>query len=592
MATPLASDPDATLVRPLAAASLPQGWCAATPAEPPQAGPRQMGRYLIRGRLGRGGMASVYRAHDPSIGRDVAIKVLHASLAEDAECRERFLREARAAGALSHANIVTVHDVGELEGRPFMAMELVEGPTLAEWLEQHPLPSVRDVATLGLQLARALDHAHAHGVVHRDVKPANILMRPQGRGIKVTDFGIAHVEHARDAGGHTQLGRLIGTPQYMSPEQARGEPLDGRSDLFSVGAVLYQALTGERLFKGEGLAEVARQVAAAEVPSISARRPDTPPALRRVVERCLARDRTQRWRSGAELAAALRRVLDELDAAQADRARGRGLSLRLRGALALAALVAVVMAGTGTLVTQRQLQAMLAQAAGYGQALASHIAAQNAAAVLLDDWVAVDVAVQATAREQALEQIRVVDAGGVVRAGTVAAWVGRVHTLPPGEDVAVAGLAQPLRRYQAAAGPMLGFEVPVRYRERPIGRVFVGLPEQPLLEVARLTVLSMLLLVAVTVLAVGAAAYVLARRIAQPVQLAVEALGELAQGRWGHRIGEPRRDEFGTLFLAIDRLAQALQRRHEGDTGTPAPWADAPERAPTAPGTPAARPAP
>jgi eukaryotic-like serine/threonine-protein kinase len=248
---------------------------------------RQVGRYMIQSRLGRGGMATVYKAHDPSIGRDVAVKFLHASLAEDEDCRARFLREARAAGGLSHPNIVVVHDVGEIEGRPYMAMELIDGMTLADLVERNKVVPVRDAVVIGLQLARALEYAHARGVVHRDIKPGNIMLLSDGRTVKVADFGIAHM----DDGGlqRTQVGDVLGTPQYMSPEQTRGDKLDGRSDLFSAGIVLYQLLAGERPFRGENLVAVATQIATAEPPPLAQKRPDAPASLRRIVERCLAK---------------------------------------------------------------------------------------------------------------------------------------------------------------------------------------------------------------------------------------------------------------------------------------------------------------
>ena len=184
----------------------------------------QVGRYQILERIGRGGMATVFKAHDPSIGRDVAIKFLHASLCADDDCRMRFLREARAAGGLSHPNIVIVHDVGEIEGRPYMAMELLTGASLADELEQQKRLPVRDLVSVGVQLARALDYAHSKGVVHRDIKPGNIMRDGVTRAIKVTDFGIAHLEDSSStAEQRTRVGDIIGTPQYMSPEQARGD---------------------------------------------------------------------------------------------------------------------------------------------------------------------------------------------------------------------------------------------------------------------------------------------------------------------------------------------------------------------------------
>ncbi len=527
---------------------------------------RQVGRYQIRSRLGRGGMATVYRAHDPGIGRDVAIKFLHASLAEDEECRTRFLREARAAGSLSHPHIATVHDVGEIEGRPFMAMELLEGRSLADVLDAQQVLPIRDVITLGLQLAQALEYAHGKGVVHRDIKPGNIMLLSDRSGIKVTDFGIAHIEGAGGVHAPTLVGAVLGTPQYMSPEQTRGEKLDGRSDLFSVGIVLFQALAGERPFKGENLVAVAQAIATAEPPPLNAKRPDVPPALRRVVDRCLAKQPEQRFASGAELSQALGRVLAELDAAAAAKDKPRIVPLRVKWALMMAAIVAAVMSVTGFVVTQRQYAALMAQASEYGAALTRFIAAQNAAAVLGEEWDAVDIAVQESMKTRNFERIVVIDKTGVVRASTVPGQAGQAYQPPPAKPLGTlpGGVKASRISGTGGAGAVLGFEAPVTYRDQEVGRVVLGVPERPLAEVARLSIMLMIVLVIVTVAAAAIAMLVLAKGVARPIALVAEGMGEMAAGRFGHRIGETRSDEFGALFSAFDDMAAALQQRGDG----------------------------
>jgi eukaryotic-like serine/threonine-protein kinase len=530
---------------------------------------RQVGRYEIRSRLGRGGMASVYRAHDPHIGRDIAIKFLHAALAEDEECRTRFLREARAAGSLSHPHIAAVHDVGEIEGRPFMAMELLEGRSLADVLDTTPQLPIRDVMMLGLQLAQALEYAHGKGIVHRDIKPGNIMMLADKSGIKVTDFGIAHME---GLGAHapTLVGAVLGTPQYMSPEQTRGDKLDGRSDLFSAGIVLYQAATGERPFQGDNLVAVAQQIATAEPPPLNARRPDMPPALRRVIERCLAKQPAQRFASGAELAQALRKVIDDHDATLADKDKPRIVPLRVKWALIMATVVAVAMAITGTLITQRLNAALLAQASEYGGALTRFIAQQNAAAVLGEEWDVVDVAVQETMKSRHFERIVVLDKAGVVRASTVAGQAGQAWAAPPSQPLGTVAGGVLMSRFTGAGGSTLGFEAAVTFRDQQVGRIVLGLPEAPLASVARLTITLMIVLAVVTVIVAALAMLVLAKGVARPIALVSEGMGELARGRFSHRIDEPRSDEFGQLYGAFDRMAAALQRRDaEAATGNP-----------------------
>src|SRR5579871_6886121 len=249
---------------------------------------RQVGRYQVIKAVGRGGMASVYKAFDPGIERTIALKFLHAALCADEQYRSRFIREARAAGGLSHSNIATVHDVGEIEGRPYIAMEFLEGEPFNDLMTEGKTFPVREVITFGIQLARALDYAHSKGIVHRDIKPANIIRIQGSNHIKVTDFGIAHMASS-SVTQHTRLGDVIGTPVYMSPEQTQGKKLDGRSDLFSAGVVLYQMLTGRRPFEGENLVALMTKISTDNPPSISLTRNDVPASLRRVVERCLAK---------------------------------------------------------------------------------------------------------------------------------------------------------------------------------------------------------------------------------------------------------------------------------------------------------------
>ncbi len=543
---------------------------AFTPAQRGSSGDavmRQVGRYQILSRLGRGGMATVYRAHDPQIGRDVAIKFLHASLAQEGECHARFLQESRAAGGLSHPNIVIVHDVGEIEGRPYMAMELIDGVPLFDVMERSRQMPFRQAAAIGRQLADALDYAHAHGIVHRDIKPGNIMVLRDGQSIKVTDFGIAHM--AESAHQHTQVGAVLGTPQYMSPEQTRGEKLDGRSDLFSTGIVLYQMLTGERPFRGDNLVALATRIAGEEPPALALLRPDTPASLRRVVDRCLAKVPAQRYQSGKELAAALGKVVTELDEAARTRAQPRQVPLRVKWALAMAAVVAVVMGLTAAVITQRQYAAMMGQAIDNGAALARFIARQNAQAALGEEWEVVDVAVQEMMKTGSFERIVVVDPNGVVRASSLPGLVNLPYRAAGTTPLEQLGGNAAVVRYSANDERVLGFEAPLMFQDKLVGKVALGLPERPLLKVAQLSITLMVVLALVTVAAVAAAMYLLGDWFARPIRLVSESMGELAKGRFDHRIGEQRKDEFGELFAAYDAMAMALEQRYGGPRPRP-----------------------
>ncbi|MBL8335029.1 MAG: protein kinase [Rubrivivax sp.] len=527
-----------------------------TPVEKMQ----QVGRYQILERIGRGGMATVFKAHDPTIGRDVAIKFLHASLCEGDDYRARFLQEARAAGGLSHPNIVTVHDVGEIDGRPYMAMELLSGISLAEELEQAKTIPVRDAVVMGIQLARALDYAHAKGIVHRDIKPANVMRLTGTRTVKVTDFGIAHMDNSQEESLRTRAGDVLGTPQYMSPEQTRGEKLDGRSDLFSAGIVLYQMIVGQRPFRGDSLVAVATKIANEPATPIDKARVDVPSSLRRVIDRCLAKNPAQRFQTGAELSEALTKVLAEIDEEARERAKPRIVPLRVKWAGMMALIVAAVMGIAATLITQKQSAALMSQALDYGASTARFMAAQNAALVLGEEWEAVEVLVEKIMKTGDYERITVSDANGVVRAASDPKLVGQPYTAPKGERLGTRANVV-AERYVAGDEPVLGFDVPITFQEQTAGRVALGIRERPLTEVARLSISLMVMLAVVTVLAVAIAMYFVANWFARPIKLVGESMGEIAKGRFDHRINEQRKDEFGQLYADFDAMAAALSER-------------------------------
>jgi len=256
----------------------------------------KIGRYEIRGELGRGAMGIVYRAYDPNIGREVALKTIHLDL-QDAEAVERFRREAKTAGILSHPNIVTIYDAGDDNGLFYIAMELVEGETLQEIMARGLLP-VEQVISIVEQIAAGLDYAHARKVVHRDIKPANIMLT-EGQ-VKVTDFGLAKVTSSMAAST-----KVVGTPSYMSPEQITSGSLDGRSDIFSLGAMAYEMLTGVRPFQGDNIPVVMFKVMREEPAPPVVVNPAIHPGLNYIVVKALAKEPAQRYQNCRELLADL-----------------------------------------------------------------------------------------------------------------------------------------------------------------------------------------------------------------------------------------------------------------------------------------------
>ena len=217
----------------------------------------RIGPYEVVDRVGRGGMGVVYKGHDAALNRYVAIKAMAPQWSSDPAARRRFTREAQAAAAVSHPHVITIHDVGEWRGRPYLVMEFVTGASLQQRIDEGGPLELKELLRIGVQIASGLAAAHAQGLIHRDIKPSNIMLENELARVKITDFGLAR---AVDDTRLTQYGTLAGTPSYMAPEQARGEPIDRRTDLFSLGSVLYAMATGCVAFPGESSVEVIRRV--------------------------------------------------------------------------------------------------------------------------------------------------------------------------------------------------------------------------------------------------------------------------------------------------------------------------------------------
>jgi eukaryotic-like serine/threonine-protein kinase len=303
-------------------------------------------RYRIERRLGGGGMASVHVGRDTELDRAVAVKLLADNLAGDTEVRERFVREAQVAARLAHPNVVAVYDAGEEDGRPYIVMEYVEGETLADTLRRRgPLPP-EEAVELVAQACAGLEHAHAAGLVHRDVKPQNLLLRADGT-LKVADFGIAR---ATEGTRLTQAGTILGTAAYLAPEQAAGEEVGPPADVYALGAILYELLAGRPPYQLDSLAELARRQAGEPVPPVRDLASQVPAELEDVVMRALARLPEYRPRSAGQLARELRAAVGDRDTEPLEaptevlrRPRGTFRSPRALAAAAVAVLCALAL---------------------------------------------------------------------------------------------------------------------------------------------------------------------------------------------------------------------------------------------------------
>jgi serine/threonine protein kinase len=280
---------------------------------------RQMGRYSILSKLGGGGMAEVYLAHDNRLDRNVALKLLPRELMSDARARNRLVREAKAAGRLDHPNICSIYEVDEAEGICFIVMQYLEGETLAQRIRRKPL-TLAGSTDVAVQIASALVEAHTHGIVHRDIKPANIMMMPGGQ-VKVMDFGLAktvkdHPKLQNDESTESLLtppGTIVGTVAYMSPEQVRGEDLDGRSDIFSFGVVLYELVTGQQPFRAPSVGEVFSAILTEDPAPLARYSRDAPAELERIVDKSLRKDREERYQSVKDMLLDLKRIQERVD---------------------------------------------------------------------------------------------------------------------------------------------------------------------------------------------------------------------------------------------------------------------------------------
>lgn len=539
-----------------------------------------LGRYRIESPLGEGAMAVVYRAHDPDIDRTVAIKVLKAEFAHDRELEARFIREARAAGALNHANIATIYDVGEAEGAAYIAMELVDGQPLDTLLQRQGRMPYERVLALGRQLASALSYAHAAGVVHRDVKPSNILVSADGQTVKLLDFGVARIMEAEVGKAdqqlaRTQFGQLVGTPRYMSPEQALGLPVDHRSDLFSLGAVLYEMMTGKVAFPGTALATLAIQIAQERVEPIDRSAADCPPGFRYIVDKLLAKKPEQRFADASALEAAIVREI----AAQSDVPTGRrGLPLRIKMPMTLAAVTAVTLTGCIGLGLSREREALEQMAIVSGWSTATFLT-RNAAVLAADnaglppeqqDWAALQAFALSAGQDSGIRDLVVADASGVVRASSDAARVGTHYRPPTGEAAMASGALRASAAPDTGRGAGIRFVQPIAYAGANFGNVDLVMRRAPLDAALAATRTAMAVLFCVVMLVVLCIGYLSGAMVARPLARLRRALDAAAASGFQLRISHRRRDEFGAAFDAFNLAAAAMEARVDPSATSPA----------------------
>jgi eukaryotic-like serine/threonine-protein kinase len=546
-----------------------------------------IGRYKLEERIGEGAMADVYRAFDPRISRHLAIKVLKKDFVQDQEYSARFLQEAKAAGALSHPNIVTIYDIGETGGQPYIVMELLEGQPLdAMMLDQKRLKP-EQIMAYGIQIAQALDYAHAMGVVHRDVKPSNIIVSKDARSTKLLDFGIARVSDPSDTlnvtQSTTQIGAMPGTPRYMSPEQALGQPIDGRSDLYALGVVLYELLTGKKAFSAGSMAALMVQITQSEPEPISKFAPDTPVGLQFIIGKLLAKRPERRFLSGAQVAMALQREADALALQNQETKRHRLLPLPLRVALLMTAITALVLGASSWFTLREQNKAMQDLAITSGTAIANFVAKNTGTYMALEDWDQVSVFVKVASEDGNVDDMVVTDSKSIVRGARNERLEGKKYIPNGGQLIENIGGMRVLEAQSTKGRRVFIFSRSVEYAGRKFGIVHVSLKQDKLVAASKLSQFLLLTLALVTLASVILVAYSVAHMLTQPVKRLQLAMRDVANGSLDFRISHTRKDELGEAFDGFNRMAAAVEERIESALG----FAQEPYESPPVPVEPA-----
>lgn len=515
---------------------------------------QKLGRFDIIELIGEGGMALVYRAYDPQIDRSVALKILKGEHCQNEEYKNRFIREGRAAGALTHPHIVTVYDVGTIDGAPYIMMELLSGDTLGDLLLRGERLSTEQVLECVAQLADALDYAHARNVVHRDMKPDNIIFNREDGMVKIADFGIARLVEA-EVSDSTQAGMMLGTPRYMSPEQATGDKVDGRSDLFAVGVIMYEMITGQKAFDAETMTTLILQIVQKDPLPIRQTVSNAPIGFEKIVNKLLQKRPEKRFQTGKELKTAVLRELGALR--DANEEKSSYLPLQYKWTAIMAVVVGLAMTVSSYFVLQAQRATLTEQLVDSGVALTKFIAVQAALPVLGEDWISLEALVQDASRRNTFRYLTVSDHTGTVRSATDEALVGNSKPEFAGSEVL---FAQEDILVNDVGEAIYNFSVPVLFNDTQVGSVDVGLGTSSLEEALSTTSRMLLILALAMVLTVSITVFIFNKLTSRYLGKVTQAMRLFGRHHHEVRLTQIRSDEFGELFSAFNAMADSVEK--------------------------------
>jgi len=535
---------------------------------PDRLGLTHIDRYEVLDQIGIGAMGIVYRVHDSRFACDRALKILRSELVDEEDIVQRFREEGkaavRAAGEISHPNIVTVYDAGEFDRRPYIVMELFRGVPLDGLVATGRSFTVLEVMHFGNQLAGALASAHNHGVVHRDIKPGNVLISEDGRLAKLTDFSVAQMTAGTNS-SLTRTGVVIGAPRYMPPEQALGKVVDGRSDLYGLGIMLHELLTGEKAYQSETFTALLIEISQSKLPSVRSIKKDIPPGVDRVVSKLVEKDPDRRFQSAEELQTAIRREMRGINADAAVRSGGR-IPRELLSAGLLSILTGALLVVSGYLLRNQQIQALQEQVASVGLAYSGALANQfsldyarvGESAGLLYDAQFDNLSEDANFDFQKI----VLDSGRVLASthedtATVYSPNAILERISLGDEAAETAIVMRSDRSKSlqVSQPI---EVGPLNNRRSVGTLYVGLPLDRINAIGRLTTTFMLLLAGTIAGLIGLVSYYLVRRYARPLESLRDGLLLVADGDDDVRMPASREGLIGETFLAFNAAMNGL----------------------------------